>query len=52
MNEFFCLMHRPVIFSPSIDVNGGAVSVVYDGSIAIGNGHSVVGTRCGDSFRR
>ena len=45
-------MNGMAIFPPSIDVNGGAVSVVYDGSIAIWNGHSVVGTRCGDSFRR
>ena len=40
------------IFPPSIDVNGGAVSVVYDGSIAVGNGHPVVATMCGNSLRR
>ena len=40
------------IFPPSIDVNGESVSVVYDGSIAVGNGHPVVASMCGNSLRR
>ena len=42
---------EPILRS-NIDVNEEAVSVVYDGSIAVGNGHSVVATRCGNYFRR
>ena len=40
------------IFPPSIDVNRGAVSVVYDGGIAVGNRYPLVATICGNSLRR
>ena len=40
------------ILPPSIDVNGEAVPVVYDGSIAVGNRYPLVATICGNSLRR
>ena len=40
------------ILPPSIDVNWEGVSVMYDGSIAVVNGHAVIATMYGIFLRR